>query len=73
MFERIAVLVFKSVNKDKNYVLRIKDVKEETSRAELEGIMDYIITNNIFNTEVGKLTAKASCKLETINTTTMDF
>lgn len=73
MIERVAVLVFTSNTKDKNHTIKIKDIKEDVTREELLAVMDYIVTNKVFITEVGALIGKASCTIETVNTTTMKF
>lgn len=71
MIERVAVLVFTTLDKNKNYTLRIKDVKEDVTQGELNALMDYIVTNKVFKTELGSLQGKASAKIETVNTTSM--
>lgn len=47
----------------KKVTIRVKDVKEDVTAAQVKTLMDVIITHNIFNLNGGSLKTKESAKL----------
>lgn len=73
MLERTAVLVFTTLDEDKNYTFKVKDIKEEITKTELETFMDYLVSSQILQTDGSAINGKASCRVDTVTTTTMEF
>lgn len=73
MVERVAVLTFGTINPEKNYVVKIKDVKEDITKTQLTSLMSYIITNKVFNSLYGDLLKSVSCKIDITNTKNMSW
>lgn len=73
MYERIGVMTFTTINPEKDYVVKVKDLKEEVGQAELSALMTFIMTNKIFKSAYGELLTKKSCKIEVVNTTNMKW
>lgn len=73
MIQIVAVLEFSTLDKDKNFTVKIKDVRSDATKADMEALMDYVIANKIFVSETGDLQGKVACRLDTTNTTEMKF
>lgn len=74
MINNVAVLEFSTSVKDKNHVVKIADVKSELTQAEMVDLMDFILTNNVFQSpQYGELVGKVSCELQKVETESMTW